>query len=201
MAKLADLARIQRLWNKIKNNFVRKDSNGNVSVTGNLTATTGTTSVGETKVYGDLLMQGNNIELMDGKEVTFKSEDNSKSASIYCADDGKLVIGGKTIATVNDVTAAVAAAPHLTREKLDALPGVATAKENVIYMIPRTTAEDENVYDEYMFFKTTGTFEKMGSSEVDLSGYSTTEQMNSAINTAVSNSYTLITDAEIDALT
>jgi hypothetical protein len=43
--------------------------------------------------------------------------------------------------------------------------------------------------------------EKIGSSRVDLSGYSTTEQMNSAISTAVSNSYTLITDAEIDALT
>ena len=110
---------------------------------------------------------------------------------------GTMKVGGNTIATEAYVTSAVANAGHLTREVVDTVPGVATAKENVIYMVPNGT-DGFNKFDEYM--KINGAMEKTGSSDVDLSGYSTTEQLNSAISTAVSNSYRLIRDEEIDSL-
>lgn len=43
-----------------------------------------------------------------------------------------------------------------------------TGEEGIIYLIPKT-AETNNIYDEYMWIN--NTFEKIGTTEVDLSGY------------------------------
>jgi hypothetical protein len=187
MAKLFEWAQVQKFWNKCKAAFLAKDSSGNVTVSGKATVK-------------DMEVTGNS---QFNKSITLVNTEGSTTAAYTLEGtvSGSLLLNGRALATFNDVTSAIANAGHLKREKVDALPGVASATENVIYMVPRTTAENENVYDEYMFFKATNKFEKMGSTDVDLSGYSTTEQMNSAISTAVSNSYTLITDAEIDSLT
>lgn len=188
MSKLADLERIKRLWNKIKANFVKKNADGDVTVSGEL-------------VTNGKATFRNGAELREGKALDFTDENNVVRASLYASTDGSLrVTNGTaeaTIASTGYVDTAVANAGHLKREKVSALPGLSTAKENVIYMVSNSTTGN-NKFDEYMLID--GAWEKTGSSEVDLSGYSTTEQMNTAISTAVSNSYTLITDAEIDAL-
>lgn len=192
MAKLFAWEQVQTLWTKIKNSFVAKDAKGDVHVTNDLRVDGATSFENGAYSYG-------NVEINDGHLLKFYSEDASKSATMWCNDDGNLVLGGKSIATTDDVTSAVANAGHLKREKVTALPGVATAKDNVIYMLPVSGATGEDTFDEYMLID--GKLEKIGSSRIDLSAYSTTEQMNSAISTAVSNSYTLITDAEINGLT
>lgn len=192
MAKLADLARIQRLWTKIKNTFVAKGSDGAVEISNKLT-------VEHTIIANDGIKSSGTIDVMDGDYVCIYDTDNRNCATLSSDRDGALLLDGERVATQTYVNAAVANAGHLKREKVTTLPGVSTASENVIYMVPATDGSGNDVFDEYM--KIENKLEKIGSNRVDLSGYSTTEQMNTAISTAVSNSYTLITDAEIDALT
>lgn len=61
----------------------------------------------------------------------------------------------------------------LKREIVEALP--ATGEANIIYMVSRTEAEEGNVYDEYMYIN--NAWEKIGSTDVDLSGYYTKEEI------------------------
>lgn len=72
-----------------------------------------------------------------------------------------------TGAEVNAAIAqAVAEAGHITFQTVDALPETGAA--NVIYLVPNSGARN-NVKDEYMWVG--GKWEKMGSTDIDLSGY------------------------------
>lgn len=197
---------LQAFWTKCKNKFVAKDSSGNVAVTGKVTAT-GVDITGEVKASAGVTSQGN-VEVKEGSYVRLYNEDDTKQSTIGCNDNGKLVGNGGVLATVTDVNTAVlglatedfvntavANAPHLKREKVTTLPNVSLAKENVIYMLAISSATGDDIFDEYMLID--GRLEKMGSSRIDLSGYPTTEQMN----TAIFNAHTRITEDEIDALT
>lgn len=199
--KFLDLTGLQKFWTKCKNAFVAKDSSGDVSVDGDLQVN-GTTTFYDNAYAGGELSVGGTLWIDGGFEVKggaiFKNSDETKSVSLECNNDGKLAMGDSVVATVADVNTAVANAGHLKREVVSALPGVATAKENVIYMVSNSTTGN-NKFDEYMLIN--GAFEKTGSSDVDLSGYSTTVQMNTAISTAITNAHTAITEAEINALT
>ena len=103
-----------------------------------------------------------------------------------------------TTQTDSKIAEAIAAADHLKREIVEALPDVGDADENTIYMVPQGgSIEDPGTstshYNEYMLIN--GAFELVGSSQVDLSGYATETFVTSAINaldvadTAVANQY------------
>lgn len=99
------------------------------------------------------------------------------------------VIGGDyTYKYHTDVTRALdrladviagAAAAGMHFEVYDELP--ATGESNVIYLIPRESTETGNIYDEYIWTENEG-FEKIGSTDVDLSGYVTTDDLATALN-------------------
>ena len=55
-------------------------------------------------------------------------------------------------------------------------------EENILYLVPNNTSGD-NKYDEYMLIN--GSPELIGSQTIDLSDYPTTEEMNTAISTAI----------------
>lgn len=218
MGKLLAWEQVQTLWTKIKNTFVAKDADASVKKL-TLKSANGSNQV---QIYSDdesaesAIIDGHltlknalyvkdgstfegSVDIKYGESLTFWNDGNSKNVSMFANSDcSKLRVGNETLATETYVTNAVANAGHLKREKVATIPGVATAFENVIYMVPATDGSGDDVFDEYM--KIDGKLEKIGSNRVNLSGYSTTEQMNTAISTAVSNSYTLITDAEINAL-
>lgn len=67
------------------------------------------------------------------------------------------------------------------------LPSPSAETMNKIYLVPSPHSEDENVKDEFITTKTGGTYdwEQIGSTAVDLSGYSTTAEMTVAINGAL----------------
>lgn len=210
--KFLDLTGLTKFWNKCKNAFVAKDSSGNVKVTGALEVTGTSKLIGDLDLQGQILGHsygatfGNDVEITKGALLQLWDEEDNKYAALQCGTDGEIHlvkegIAGSPLAThsfvTTAVTSAVANAGHLKREKVDVLPGVVTAKENVIYMVPNGTAGG-NKFDEYMLLD--GSFEKTGSSDVDLSGYSTTTEMNSAISTAISAAHTAITATEIDSL-
>lgn len=85
------------------------------------------------------------------------------------------------------IAAAVANAHHLKREIVSVLPEVSEANEDTIYMVPDAGSTDaagsnKSVYTEYMLVN--GTFERIGTSDVDLSNYFTKDQVTDAISTA-----------------
>ena len=90
-------------------------------------------------------------------------------------------------ATDTAIATAVAGAHHLKREIVAALPEVATANEDTIYMVPNTGTTDTagstaSVYTEYMLIN--GEFERIGTSDADLTAYAKTADVTEAINDA-----------------
>lgn len=77
-------------------------------------------------------------------------------------------------------------------EFVNALPATADAKTNVIYVVSAPSSETgaTNEYIEYLYNNTSHTFEEFGrfKADVDLSGYSTTAEMNAAIASAINSS-------------
>lgn len=85
------------------------------------------------------------------------------------------------------ITSAVANAHHLKREIVAQLPEVSAANEDTIYMVPDSGSADaagsnKSVYTEYMLIN--GAFERIGTSDTDLSNYFTKTQVTNAIATA-----------------
>ena len=76
----------------------------------------------------------------------------------------------------------LAAAAHASFKKVDAVPDVATAESNVLYLVWNTTP---NYYDIYA--KIDDAVVRLDDVSVNLDAYSTTQQMNAAIADAVKN--------------
>lgn len=97
--------------------------------------------------------------------------------------------------TDSAISTAVANADHLKREIVEDLPDVGDADEHTIYMVGSGTGSQDSVYEEYMLIN--GGFEKIGSSEVDLTNYALKSYVDSAkteaINTAGTNADAKIT--------
>ena len=85
--------------------------------------------------------------------------------------------------TDSAISTAVANAPHLKRSIVEALPEVGEADANTIYMVGTGEGSQDSVYEEYMLIN--GGFEKIGSSEVDLTNYATTDYVDTAESDAV----------------
>lgn len=97
------------------------------------------------------------------------------------------------------IATAVANAHHLKREIVSVLPEVSKANEDTIYMVPDAGSTDaagsnKSVYTEYMLVN--DAFERIGTSDVDLSNYFTKDQVTGAITTAKSEA---ATDAQTKA--
>lgn len=87
----------------------------------------------------------------------------------------------------NNIASAVANAHHLKREIVAQLPEISAANEDTIYMVPDSgdagaIGSNKSVYTEYMLIN--GAFERIGTSDADLSNYFTKDQVTSAITTA-----------------
>ena len=78
------------------------------------------------------------------------------------------------------IQAAIAASGHAHFEKVDAVPAAEDAEENVLYLVMN---DETNHYDIYALVS--GSVELIDDTTVDMSNYSTTEQMNAAIAAAV----------------
>lgn len=123
----------------------------------------------------------------DGLNTTLTTKVNNK------ADKATTLAGyGITNAFTKDETtsainSAVANAHHLKREIVATLPAVASANADTIYMVPDSGKTDAagstaSSYKEYMLIN--GAFERIGTSDVDLSNYYTKTQVDTAVNNA-----------------
>lgn len=96
--------------------------------------------------------------------------------------EGYGITDSMTAIQINEaINSAIGRAEHLKRIIVESLPEISTADTNAIYMLKKEQGENQK-FEEYMAINSA--WEKIGDSAVDLSGYSTTEQMNQAINIA-----------------
>lgn len=136
-----------------------------------------------------------------------------KKANIATTLAGYGIADAYTKEEVNsEITSAVANAHHLKREIVKTLPAVDTANEDTIYMVPdagdaTSAGSAQSTYTEYMLIN--GAFERIGTSDADLSNYFTKDQVTSAIGDAKTAAATdattkasqALTDAKADAKT
>lgn len=105
--------------------------------------------------------------------------------------------------TDSAIAAAVAAAPHLKRTIVTQLPEVEEADENTIYMVGTGAGSEDSAYEEYMVIN--GAFERIGTSDVDLTNYATKAYADQAeadaISTAAGDATTKANAAEQNAKT
>lgn len=90
--------------------------------------------------------------------------------------------------TDSKIAAAIAAAPHLKRTIVEQLPEVEEADENTIYMVGTGAGSEDSAYEEYMVIN--GAFERIGTSDVDLTHYATKEYADQAEADAISTAAT-----------
>lgn len=129
---------------------------------------------------------GMSVILKDGSGATI----TTISGLLTDAERTKL---GQSLATEAYVQAAIAATAHLQFRKVQALPPVAEAEPNIIYLVPVNDTAS-NVYMEY--YLQDGQFEELGTTSVDLSGYVQASQMktltNQEITTIVDSAYAAV---------
>ena len=131
----------------------------------------------------------NNNELANGAGYQTASEvESTISAKGYqTSSQVENAITAKGYQTASDVQTAINNAvggiTGMSFEIVEALPS--TGGTGVIYLVPKTTSGEENVYTEYIYINTS--WEKIGDTAVDLSAYMKTSD-------AVA-----ITNPEIDA--
>lgn len=90
--------------------------------------------------------------------------------------------------TDSAIQTAVANADHLKREIVEVLPEVGAADENTIYMVGTGDGSEDSAYEEYMLIN--GGFEKIGSSEVDLTNYAQKSYVDTAKSEAIATAGT-----------
>lgn len=101
-----------------------------------------------------------------------------------------------TAFVVAEVADAISGITGISFEVVASLP--ATGSTGVIYLVSNS-GSGTNAYDEYIWLATASRFEKIGATDVDLSGYVTTSAMNTAL-AGKQDSMTAITTAYIDGL-
>ena len=96
--------------------------------------------------------------------------------------------------TKAEVQQLIASVKQFRYQSVAVLPTASSDTMNIIYLVPSDNPKAENVKDEFITTSqtneqgvTTYQWEQIGSTTVDLSGYSTTEQMNTAIAQAISS--------------
>lgn len=125
-----------------------------------------------TKAEVDGLIAG-----VEGKIPTSLSQlSNAETGFITAAVDN--LINYYTRAEVNDLIGQITT---ISFEVVDVLPQ--TGETNKIYLVPSTEGQPQNGYDEYIYVNES--WEKIGSTDIDLSQYATKEYVNQQISTAV----------------
>lgn len=106
--------------------------------------------------------------------TTYSDATQSAHGLMSAADKKKLDAfdAASTYATKIYVGEQIAAAGHLSRQIVDTLPAVSSAKDNVIYMVKKASGKTGDQYDEYMLIN--GAMEHIGSTDVDLAPYAKT---------------------------
>jgi len=95
--------------------------------------------------------------------------------------------------TKSEVQQLISAVKQFTYQSVQSLPTASADTMNIIYLVPSSDPQTQNVKDEYITIATTEqdvttyAWEKIGSTDIDLSGYYTSTQTDAAISAALAN--------------
>ena len=95
--------------------------------------------------------------------------------------DGTNAVTGKAV--YDFVTAAIAGISGFHAEIVSELP--ASGQSNILYLVAKSTAASGDGYDEYLYIN--GAWERVGSTDIDLSGYVQAADMHAITNTEISD--------------
>lgn len=109
---------------------------------------------------------------MDAGGITVDTAINAGSTNDHAA-------GSKAV--YDFVTAAIAGVSTFHAEIVNSLPS--TGASNILYLVPKTSSESGNVYDEYLYIG--GAWELIGSTGMDLSGYVKSSEMHALTNSEI----------------
>lgn len=107
---------------------------------------------------------------MDAMAVTIDSTVTS---------DGTNAVSGKAV--YDFVTAAIADITGFHAEIVTELPAV--GQKNILYLVAKSSAASGDGYDEYLYIN--GAWERVGSTDIDLSGYVQASEMHAITNTEI----------------
>ena len=99
------------------------------------------------------------------QDTTYTPATQSQNGLMASSDKTKLdnIPTPSSIATQTYVAEQISAAGHITKSIVAELPKPISAKENVIYMVPKDEADDNSSYDEYMLIE--GALEMIGNTK------------------------------------
>ena len=95
--------------------------------------------------------------------------------------DGTNAVTGKAV--YDFVTAAIAGISGFHAEIVSELP--ASGQSNILYLVAKSTAASGDGYDEYLYIN--GGWERVGSTDIDLSGYVQASEMHAITNTEITD--------------
>ena len=93
--------------------------------------------------------------------------------------DGSNAVSGKAV--YDYVTAAIADITGFHAEIVTELPAV--GQTNILYLVAKSAAASGDGYDEYLYIN--GAWERVGSTDIDLSGYVLASEMHAITNTEI----------------
>ena len=93
--------------------------------------------------------------------------------------DGTNAVTGKAV--YDFVTAAIAGISGFHAEIVSELP--ASGQSNILYLVAKSSAASGDGYDEYLYIN--GGWERIGSTDIDLSGYVQASEMHAITNTEI----------------
>ena len=93
--------------------------------------------------------------------------------------DGANAVTGKAV--YDFVTAAIAGISGFHAEIVSELP--ASGQSNILYLVAKSSAASGDGYDEYLYIN--GGWERVGSTDIDLSGYVQASEMHAITNTEI----------------
>lgn len=138
------------------------------------------------KEIGKGLFSGSYNDLTDKPTIPSKTSDLTNDSDFITNTANNLVnyyLKSETY-TKDEVNNLVGAIQQFHFEIVNQLP--TAGESNILYLVPRTTSETNNVYDEYVY--TNNNWEKIGSTDIDLSNYVQTTDL------------VELTNAEIDTI-
>ena len=95
--------------------------------------------------------------------------------------DGTNAVTGKAV--YDFVTAAIAGISGFHAEIVSELPD--SGQSNILYLVAKSSAASGDGYDEYLYIN--GGWERVGSTDIDLSGYVQAADMHAITNTEISD--------------
>lgn len=100
--------------------------------------------------------------------------------------------------TQSEVNNLIGAIQQFHYEIVQTLPQ--TGATNILYLVPKTTTEIQNVYDEYVYAN--NGWEKIGDTQIDLSDYVTITMLNNALaNYTTTTDLTTLLNGKVDKIT